>query len=73
VLIPPTATGIALIVYSSQTFARHHASPVFAVVYSSLVLGHFLVPVTRRVPILYGTLLVIGIVSTIFYALGTVP
>jgi hypothetical protein len=67
------ATGITLIVYASQTFSDDWASPVFAVVYASLVLGHFLVPIPRRTPTLYGVLLIIGIFSTVFYALGNLP
>jgi hypothetical protein len=67
------ATGIALIVYASQTFTDDHASPIFAVVYASLVLGHFLVPIPRRTRHMYGVLLIIGIVSTVFYAVGPPP
>jgi hypothetical protein len=59
-----------LIVYSSQTIGSDRASPIFAVVYASLVVGHFLVPISRRTPVLYGVLLLIGIFSTIFYAVG---
>lgn len=69
-LIFCTVTCIALLVYSSETLASHRPSPIFSIVFSSLVLGHFLVPVARRTPILYGLLLVIGVVSTVFYALG---
>ena len=64
------ASAIALIVYASQTLGSERCSPVFAVVYGSLVIGHFLCPIPRRTPLLYGVLLAIGIVSTIFYAVG---
>jgi hypothetical protein len=67
------AAGISLIVYSSKTIVEDRASPILAIVYSSLVLGHFLVPVARRTTVLYGVLLIVGIVSTVFYALGTDP
>jgi hypothetical protein len=67
------AAGIALIVYSSKTIVDDRASPILAIIYSSLVLGHFLVPIGRRTPVLYGTLLIVGIVSTVFYAVGTNP
>lgn len=65
------ATGITLIVYTSQTFVDDRLSPIFAVVYASLVMGHFLLPKARRTPLLYGVLLAIGVVSTVFYLLGT--
>lgn len=64
------AAAIALIVYSSQTLIHDHASPIFSIVYASLVIGHFLFPLVRRTSFLYGVLLLIGIVATIFYALG---
>jgi hypothetical protein len=60
-------------VYSSKTIVEDRASPILAIVYSSLVLGHFLVPVARRTTVLYGVLLIVGIVSTVFYALGMDP
>jgi len=66
------AAGIALIVYSSKTIVDDRASPILAIIYSSLVLGHFLVPIGRRTPVLYGTLLIVGIVSTVFYAVDMV-
>jgi hypothetical protein len=65
------AAAIALIVYASQTLGSDRVSPLFAVVYASLVIGHLLFPIPRRTPILYGVLLTIGIVSTVYYALGT--
>jgi hypothetical protein len=67
------AAAIALIVYASQTLGSERCSPLFAVVYASLVIGHFLFPIPRRTPVVYGVLLTIGIVSTIYYALGTFP
>ena len=62
-----------MIVYSSKTLVEDRASPILAIVYASLVLGHFLVPIARRTPALYGGILIVGIVSTVFYALGIVP
>lgn len=62
-----------MIVYSSKTLVEDRASPILAIVYASLVLGHFLVPIARRTPVLYGGILIVGIVSTVFYALGIVP
>jgi hypothetical protein len=73
ILICGIATAITLIVFSSQTFVAGRHSPIFAVVFASLVIGHFLFPIARRTPILYGSLLLIGIVSTVFYALGKSP
>jgi hypothetical protein len=64
------AAGITLIVYASKTLATDRPSPIFAVIFASLVIGHFLVPILRRTPALYGTLLLVGIVSTVSYALG---
>jgi len=66
------ATAIALIVYSSETFVADRPSSIFGVVYASLVIGHFLVPVSRRTPILYGVLLILGIISTFYFAFDTV-
>ena len=65
------AAAIALIVYASQTLSSQGYSPIFAIVYASLVIGHFLFPIPRRTPVFYGVLLTIGIVSTVYYALGT--
>jgi hypothetical protein len=64
------AAGIALIVFASQTFGKDYPSPVFSIVYASLVIGHFLVPIGRRTSVLYGVLLAIGVISTVFYAVG---
>ena len=69
-LIVPAA-AISLIVYSSQTFVADRPSSIFGVVFASLVIGHFLFPISRRTPWLYGTLLVIGIISTLYFAFGT--
>jgi hypothetical protein len=66
------ATAIALIVYSAETFVADRPSSVFGVVFASLVIGHFLVPIARRTPILYGVLLILGIISTFYFAFGSI-
>jgi hypothetical protein len=66
------ATAIALIVYSTETFVADRPSSVFAVVFASLVIGHFLFPISRRTPILYGVLLILGIISTFYFAFGSI-
>jgi hypothetical protein len=62
-----------LIVYSTETFVADRCSSIFGVVFASLVIGHFLFPVGRRTPILYGALLLIGIASTFYFAFGLNP
>jgi hypothetical protein len=66
------ATAIALIVYSTETFVADRPSSIVGVVFASLVIGHFLFPISRRTPILYGTLLILGIISTFYFAFGSI-
>jgi hypothetical protein len=58
---------------SSETFVEGYYSPIFTDVFASLVIAHFLIPVSRRTPIVYTTLFILGIISTLYYLQGNKP
>jgi len=60
-----------LTVLSSETFVKGYYSPIFADVFAALVITHLLFPHPRRSAALYVTLFILGIVSTLYYLLGT--